>query len=207
MNDDQSVVDSIIGSVWGKVLFAVFMVASNWMILAVLTSVVSDHMISASVRELEADNRREHEAAFGAKTRRIQACFKERDSGKGVVSKQDFASMLSDPGIAEELCHASELQDSDLKDLFYCLCDESEEIRYDDFINLLHLQSDTADKRDTYKVMAYVRDMEHRMDKKISKVLELLGEEELPMSKRQSATKRQGELLTHGYVDFFSSAS
>lgn len=38
MNDDQSVVTNIISTVGGQILFYTFMMLSNWMMLAILTS-------------------------------------------------------------------------------------------------------------------------------------------------------------------------
>merc|ERR1712232_1195880 len=48
MNDDQGVVAPLTGHVVVKFLFALFMIAANWAALAILTSVVTDNMNTAS---------------------------------------------------------------------------------------------------------------------------------------------------------------
>merc|ERR1711981_622028 len=58
MNGDTSVVEPICNNIAGQLLFAGFMVISNWAILAILTSVVSDNMISSSRKALEDDEAR-----------------------------------------------------------------------------------------------------------------------------------------------------
>merc|ERR1711933_453651 len=70
MNDDQSVVDPILSSFAGRILFAVFMVLANWAILAILTSVVSDNMIAASMRSDQEDKESEAKAKREKNARR-----------------------------------------------------------------------------------------------------------------------------------------
>merc|ERR1712050_146357 len=55
MNGDVSVAAPICSYALGQVLFASFMIVSNWAILAILTSVVSNNMIMSSNRAFEED--------------------------------------------------------------------------------------------------------------------------------------------------------
>merc|ERR1719410_1053099 len=58
MNGDLSVVTPIANYVEGQLLFAAFMVVTNWAVLAILTSVVSDNMISTSQKANEEDEQK-----------------------------------------------------------------------------------------------------------------------------------------------------
>lgn len=168
MNTDMTVADAVAKSVAGKFLFALFMVASNWMILAVLTSVVSDHMISASSREVREDNEKISEKLHAEKTRRLLACFRLKDpDNTTALNHQDFQELLDDEEVCEEMCNASGLLAQDLKDLYYCLADQNQCIQYHDFVEVLHSHAEEADKRAIYWVRADMRDMEARLEKRL----------------------------------------
>merc|ERR1740139_223506 len=48
MNGDSDEAEAVFAVPLGQLMFVVFMIATNWAVLAILTSVVSDHMISTS---------------------------------------------------------------------------------------------------------------------------------------------------------------
>merc|ERR1719424_1669662 len=58
MNGDTNIVRSIDDTLGGKMLFVCFMILANWAILAILTSVVSENMISASTKITEDEKER-----------------------------------------------------------------------------------------------------------------------------------------------------
>lgn len=166
MNTDMTIADSVSKSVAGQFLFALFMVASNWMILAVLTSVVSDHMITSSTREVREDDAKEAEKFHVIKTRRLLTCFQEVDYQEtGKITSDDFLDLLADQGICQELCSASQMSEGDLKDLYYCLCDKNQDIRYHEFVEVLHSQGEEADQRAIHWCRADIRDAEMRIEK------------------------------------------
>lgn len=82
MNDDQSVVQPIIGTVGGQFLFCGFMMVSNWLMLAILTSVVSDHMQEASRLNVKEDAELLQGLAKTSARRRMVAVFEEIDKKK-----------------------------------------------------------------------------------------------------------------------------
>lgn len=180
MNDDQSVVYPIIFSWEGLLLFAGFMVISNWAILAILTSVVSDSMIAASQRvEQEEFNWHKH-VQHEAQNRRLVALFKEIDQdGSGALDQQEFMDLLSDQALCEELCGASGLSVSDLVDLFNCLSvnkdGQGRILQYNDFISQLQDEGKNADKRSVLHVITFLRAMEKRLVSRLDKVVHTPG--------------------------------
>merc|ERR1712048_926782 len=122
MNGDTTVVAPITSSVQGQLLFAGFMVVANWAILAILTSVVSDNMISSSARANEEDEKKQREEAHEHRVAQLQTLFKEIDTdGSGAIEKKEWDKMLEDKGLRQTLLDATGLGTEDLVDYFNCL--------------------------------------------------------------------------------------
>mmetsp|Transcript_93210 Transcript_93210/g.301392 ORF Transcript_93210/g.301392 Transcript_93210/m.301392 type:complete len:669 (-) Transcript_93210:4-2010(-) len=127
MNGDTEIVSAVTTTVFGQLLFAAFMVLANWAILAILTSVVSDNMISASARALEEDQESDKQAEYAQRMTRLRMLFKEIDTdGSGTISEKEWDQIFRDKGLASELCDATALTEKDLRDLFTCIAVESE---------------------------------------------------------------------------------
>merc|ERR1740121_1405734 len=123
MNGDTSVVRSVTTTVFGQLMFAAFMVLSNWAILAILTSVVSDNMISASQRASEEDSLKEK---VDEKTRRVamlKALFGEIDKdGSGCIDEEEWQEVCStEAGLFRELGNVINYGEKELQELFKCL--------------------------------------------------------------------------------------
>ena len=130
MNDDQSVVAPIITTITGQILFYAFMMLSNWMMLAILTSVVSDNMMSASRVKEEEDRKKTFEEDQQRAKRRIQQIFRELDEDQnGSISEHEMVTLLSDPNLQAELCEASRLHPADLVEMLYCSSQEPSQAR------------------------------------------------------------------------------
>lgn len=166
MNADLSVAQDFESrSMVGKFLFVFFMVGTNWVILATLTSVLADHMIAGSSIALEQDRMVERELDYQSRSRRLRSCFQECDQRfTGCIAPDTFNRLLADPGLCQEMCAASSLTVSELKDLFFLIGDENGNINYHDFIHLCYEQRQGADKKAVVSIMAYMRDMERRLD-------------------------------------------
>jgi hypothetical protein len=166
MNGDTSVVEPITTSTSGKLLFAVFMVLSNWAVLAILTSVVSDHMISTSNRLEEEDRKMEYENNFLSRTRLLNQLFSEiDDDNDGKVTKSEWVAMLQDEDMAARFLDVTNLDPRTLKECFRILAEESEEsalgptrhsnrekhvepsLKCQDFVNYLNHDRDPTDRR------------------------------------------------------------
>ena len=91
MNDDQSVVAPIITTVTGQILFYMFMMLSNWMMLAILTSVISDNMMQASRAKDELDRQKEARETHKAAQKRLKVIFHRLDEDSdGSISEEEM---------------------------------------------------------------------------------------------------------------------
>mmetsp|Transcript_30031 Transcript_30031/g.54811 ORF Transcript_30031/g.54811 Transcript_30031/m.54811 type:complete len:192 (-) Transcript_30031:60-635(-) len=181
----MTVVAPITGSVPGQLLFASFMVVSNWAILAVLTAVVSDNMISTSQKANEEEEQKHHERDHEKRIRRLTALFKEIDTdGEGTINSLEWQRMLADRSLNRALCDATGLQEGDLNEYFECLAkDPKQEERnrrsrnlqttdwfldYTTFIEALKDEG-VADKRCILHVMKQLRILESHMTRDLER--------------------------------------
>jgi len=181
MNEDQSVVDPILINWKGRLLFASFMIFSNWVILAILTSVVSDYMISASQRSDQEDQMRRNKLEHDLATNDLVALFDHLDEDHShSLDKSEFMTVLTDDCLCAELCQKSGLSVPDLVDLFNCLSVETETrgrvLHYQDFIHQLQDEGKNADKRSVLHVMTFLRSMERRFVQRLDRLLETPAE-------------------------------
>jgi len=167
MNGDTTVVEAISHDPRGALLFACFMVLSNWAVLAILTSVISDNMISSSQRLVEEDKEREEEERLSSRKQYLTRLFQQIDTNiSGAISKTEWNTMLADEDLKEELKSASGLDDQTLDDVFSCLSlgEEEDEIEerfmYEDFITYLNHDKDVADRRQLLHLSHLMKEME-----------------------------------------------
>lgn len=195
MNGDTDVASSITNTVTGQLLFAAFMVLSNWAILAILTSVVSDNMISASQKAVEEDQEVEKTKEDKKKSARLHTLFREIDKDKsGTISLKEWNRIFEDRGLANELCSATLLSEKDLRELFGYICaerdgDEGEDaggvIVWEDFIDHLQIDCKTADQRSILKLMAQFQ----RLENKVAKFLPLSATVQSASELKQSSSQ------------------
>merc|ERR1711974_201547 len=125
MNGDTTIVAPIRANVFGQLLFVSFMVLSNWAILAILTSVVSDNMITASAKTIQEDDDRQRAISNDKAERRLMTLFSEIDKdGSGAISEKEWEELLEDDGLRHELLDASKAELKDLLDLYDCFATE-----------------------------------------------------------------------------------
>merc|ERR1711879_459963 len=121
------------------------MVVLNWVMLATLTSVVTDHMNSSTARAEKLEmQQEEHDKKLRSKTR-IMNVFQEIDTdGNGLVDHDEFLKMLADPLLRSEIVEASGLRSGDLVEIFEYLSHDQKErrvIRYEDFVEKLNTEA------------------------------------------------------------------
>jgi len=171
MNGDTSVIEPIKDSIVGRILFAVFMIISNWAVLAILTAVVSDHMIAAS-KNCQEETKREMEfRAEKENIQRLTEIFKDSDKeGDGKIGKEEWKAMLEDSATMLELSEGTHLGKADLEDLFDCLAVANEDgngqackVMYNDLIFSLKANSSLADQRSILHVMIRLRIMQDQL--------------------------------------------
>jgi len=182
MNGDLSVVKPIAAYIEGQLLFAGFMVITNWAVLAILTSVVSDNMIRTSQKANEEDDRKVHDEQHAHRVRRLRMLFGEIDQdGDCCISTSEWKAILKDPGMRHELLQATGLTIDDVNTYFECLSEDSEQMNrarairkakggaekqmdYSTFIESMKDAGQLADKRSVLQVTSQLRRLENRLD-------------------------------------------
>jgi len=201
MNDDQSMVEPILSTVVGRLLFCVFMMLSNWMMLAVLTSVISDNMMrgSHSLELKEQEDKREKDTAM--KKRHLTELFQQIDQDKsGCISETELGALLQNPDLRGELCATAGLEMDDLAEVLNCVSYTTMEgdrvLLYRQFLHLLEFESREAKERSVFKLMERLRAMEFRLEKRQDAIFRHLGVEvsevgELPSMQKELERVRQ----------------
>jgi len=99
-------------------LFVVFYIYSAWALLAVMTGVVSENMIAIRDQMQKEDEQRE-EKRKSMITKVLMELFREADvDGNGIVSRQEFESMLKSPELVKKITKNTRMKVQDLIDLF-----------------------------------------------------------------------------------------
>jgi len=172
MNGDQTPMEPLLHSAQLKVLFILFMVISNWMVLAILTAVVSENMLSATNDFMRAEKREDDQCAKAKSSQRLIALFKEVDKdGDGTIDEPEFHALLADKGLCDEFCDATGLCVRDLKDLFSFLSEEEGDghwrIDYVHFVHKLQIESKDVCERSVFRLERQMRLIETRIDAKL----------------------------------------
>eukprot|EP00928_Gymnodinium_smaydae_P013475 TRINITY_DN14912_c0_g1_i3.p1 TRINITY_DN14912_c0_g1~~TRINITY_DN14912_c0_g1_i3.p1 ORF type:complete len:677 (+),score=100.27 TRINITY_DN14912_c0_g1_i3:57-2087(+) len=185
MNGQITVVHPITNTVVGRLLFAMFMILANWAILAILTSVVSDHMITTSQKHMEEDAQKAFEENELRSRKELMAIFRQIDEdGSGDITEAEWDGLLNNKHLLRRVCTATELSEVDLRDLFQCLrraaendflgsescrkgrlsCFQGSVMDYQAFIANVKSSSKIADKRSQLHVLSKLRAIEARME-------------------------------------------
>jgi len=173
MNGDTEPLEPMRMTAVGKILFVIFMVVANWAILAILTSVVSDNMISASTRDKEKEEEEETYKKDVERKELIQELFKRIDHNhNGIISEDEWTQMLSDRDTRYELMEASGLEEQFLQDLFMSLCHDEEDengektkcLSYAHFVEHMKDESKVANQRSMMAMMAHFKALDSKID-------------------------------------------
>merc|ERR1712039_700198 len=121
MNGELEIATSITGTVMGQLLMIAFMVVANWAILAILTAVVSDNMIDSSKKSHEEEEELRKQARLEEHKKRLRELFKEFGDSDGVLTQEEWDTLLSDSRYVRELCEITNVGPDDLRDTFHCL--------------------------------------------------------------------------------------
>jgi len=157
------------------------MVISNWAILAVLTSVVSDNMMSASHLVCQEEAEISKQVEQDKFRRKLMAIFHQVDPhGSGYIDSTAWRHLMNDVGSRSELCETTGMHAVDLEAYFesismnaqeraLALEDQKKTIERDrtlDYVTFIQtLQEDggsSADKR-LMNLAAQLRHVQNRM--------------------------------------------
>lgn len=176
MNTDQSVVDSLLDNTAGKVLFIVFMMVSNWALLALLTSVVSGDVIQVYQAEEAREAKELGDQANRKKSMRLLSCFKQFDPDKtGQIDADGFKILLADAVWGPTLISESGESEKNLLDLFQALAcptiDQRFVLKYDDLIDRLESRMGPATERSSLQVLNRLNVLEYQLEEMFKELL------------------------------------
>merc|ERR1712137_226032 len=169
MNGDQTPMEPLLHSAQLKILFILFMVISNWMVLAILTAVVSENMLCATNEFMRVEKKEDEDIAKKKSSERLIALFKEIDKdGDSTIDEPEFHALLADKGLCDEFCNATGLGVRDLKDLFTLLSHEEGDghwcIDYESFVDKLQEEGNILCERSVFRLEQQMRSIETRID-------------------------------------------
>jgi len=181
MNGDQTPMEPLLHGWQLQILFILFMVISNWMVLAILTAVVSENMLFATNQFMKMEKEEDFQTKKAESTERLMALFKEIDKdGDVTIDSSEFHQLLEDKGLRDEFCDATSLKERDLKDLFSFLSHEQGDgkwrIDYELFIDKLQDESKDVSERSVFRLERQMRLLETRIDAKLERMREEIQE-------------------------------
>lgn len=162
------------------------MILANWAVLAILTSVVSDRMISSSQKLLIEEREKEERECLANRERQLTSFFLKIDRNRsGFINKTEWEDMLGRPSLKEELCEVSGLDEHTMRDAFNCLSEEEDDfgyiLRYQDFVSYLNHDKDVADRRQVLHLSHLMKELEKitltklgKMEDRIRRKLQVL---------------------------------
>jgi len=161
-----------------RLLCILFIVVSNWALLAILTAVVSENMLSATEKHETIEKEAAEVFKQESSKRRLTTLFNEIDKDEdGRINDQEFTDLVRDDGYRKELCDASDLGVRDLQDLFQYLSKHDNEgysfVDYADFIDKL-VEKREVTERSLFRLENQMRNLETRIDQKLISIQEKL---------------------------------
>lgn len=181
MNGDQTPMDPLLHSVQLKILFALFMIVSNWMVLAILTAVVSENMISTTAEHARVEKALDDKKKKEDREESLKELFHSMDGdGDGRVDESDFNSMLEDEEMSAAFLEKTGLNVRDLKDLFSHLSiqDENGNLVIDQasFCEKMQDEGNDVSERSVFRLERQMRLVESRIEQKLLSVRKELQE-------------------------------
>mmetsp|Transcript_37241 Transcript_37241/g.59672 ORF Transcript_37241/g.59672 Transcript_37241/m.59672 type:complete len:200 (-) Transcript_37241:13-612(-) len=153
------------------------MIIANWMVLAVLTSVVSDRMISTTQRHEHEENAKSAKEIYSQSISRLRTCLAEAGS-YGSITWAQFDALLQNDMLMHELCHASGLSTTDLEELFiYTARDDV--VDTEEYLVKLLSHSSSTTERSMFRLERYIHSVESRMEYRLDAVLDAMGVDQI----------------------------
>lgn len=192
-----------------KPIFVLFYVYSAWALLAVMTGVVSENMIS--IRE---QMTREEEEKENMRKRMItellRDLFRKADTDdSGHVSKDEFDAMLRSPEFVKKVTKQSHIRVQDLLDLFEWIDrDSSGTITIDEFMQGITWLNEPLGAKSLVKLQESLagdlRDLEKEMDTAVDRIFVEIGKVVSQPLRKVNAITEQMQNLDLGFRDLRS---
>mmetsp|Transcript_41948 Transcript_41948/g.78026 ORF Transcript_41948/g.78026 Transcript_41948/m.78026 type:complete len:691 (+) Transcript_41948:61-2133(+) len=187
MNDDQSTVESIVTTAGGRGLFVLAMVVSNWALLAILTSVMSDNMIGVSTRTQAEDEKELTRQLEEKSTKQLMFLFEEIDTDQsGLINEKEWRAMMRNPDRSGEIASAAGVTVEELESFFSCLCENAQNkegrhsearlvMSYLELIEALKERGSLADKRSQLHILKRLKSMDRRLETRLEILLDAMA--------------------------------
>jgi len=181
MSGDSGDIEPLLDNNTIKVFFMGFTIMSNWVMLAILTAVVSDNMIAATTLAEQEDVAKQTKDGRERSLRRIVEVLEEKDpNGNGVIEETEFKLMMSDPECLAELLDATGLDESDLQDLWLFLTTDGDSGKRSavasDLAEQLLDEGNPLVERSVYRLEKRVQNMQRLLRREIIAVRHALAE-------------------------------
>merc|ERR1712032_1721384 len=168
MNGEPEPAEDLSKAMAGKLMLVGFIICSNWAILAILTSVVSDNMISSSAAIARKEEKARLEVKDTETNKLLLQLFKEVDvDGSGTIEENEWKSRVEgDARMLETLCAAAEIEKRDMVDAFNAVSGSDPQVRrkaviYEELVTYLVKDSRIpADKRSVLKMRSQLECLE-----------------------------------------------
>lgn len=182
MNGDQTTIAPLFEFIpLLKVFFVLFMIASSWAILSILTAVVSENMLKVTERtHVEQEEMRVKMENIRC-IERLSEIFSDLDkNGNGSLDEREFSKLLLNHTKSDELCEVAGLGKHELADLFDILSKPDpfgggpRTIMYQDFITGLQKEKDPVTMKAAMRIEKRLRDLGGAQDE-MREQLEFMG--------------------------------
>jgi len=176
MNSDVEAVDPILEArPMSRLLFVIFLVVTNWMILATLTAVVSENMVEVARKHHDEQDAVKAKEESDHATELLKMIFADMDAdGSKTINAVTFKAMLNNETFRSEIVNVLGLDPEDFEDLFSVLSIEDTHgmpwIHYDDFVNKLAVEGNSVLERSVFRLEKRVRLCEKISDQYMFKV-------------------------------------
>jgi len=167
MNGDSDVAEAVFEVPLGQVMYVLYMIATNWAVLAILTSVVSDHMISSS----QVYEREEEEALAVESERRQDSMLREifADHHDNHLTREQWEAVLSDETTLSAMLEITKCRERQLWEAFDELAVHDAKLHrpvlpIGEFIHFVQAKGRPADLQYAMKLMARVKVLEQQND-------------------------------------------
>merc|ERR1712032_1765521 len=168
MNGEPEPAEDLSKAMAGKLMLVGFIICSNWAILAILTSVVSDNMISSSAAIAKKEEEARLEMKHAEANKLLLQLFKDVDvDGSGTIEENEWKSRVEgDARMLETLCAAAEIEKRDMIDAFNAVSGSDPQVGrkaviYEELVTYLVKDSRIpADKRSVLKMRSQLECLE-----------------------------------------------
>lgn len=173
MNGDTDFAEEVFIVGYGRVVYVLFMITVGWVILAILTAVVSDNMIEASAQTEEEDRKAKEIEEDQLMVRRLKEVFHDNGIEKdGIVTEEQWNMIISNEEYCFKLCTATHSDTEELEEAFKDLSilrkgtSTSEEriLQYEKFIEFMRDKDKPADQRVLLALLARMQHLEGQLD-------------------------------------------